>query len=203
MTRRTFDAFFLALLTVTVCAAGLIGGCRAQRAPSDSGIVAASSSVGRAEARNDAATNSIALAKPHADRQGQEHLQSATSNLTEQKQDLTDVETALERERQASAAKDARIDKLDAGLTAERDHYAGYKLRRLAKLITIGLIAAIAAVVVLRSVALALPGPWGAVCSFVATAILGLITGGCSLVQSLFDNLWFRKFRPATQPAPA
>lgn len=59
---------------------------------------------------------------------------------------------------------------------------------------TIGIAAALA--LVLRVVALNAGGPWGAAASFVSTGIFGVLSGGLSLIQSVFDNLWFRKFKP-------
>lgn len=50
---------------------------------------------------------------------------------------------------------------------------------------------------VLRVVALNAVGPWGAAASFVSTGIFGVLSGGLSLIQSVFDNLWFRKFKPS------
>jgi hypothetical protein len=48
---------------------------------------------------------------------------------------------------------------------------------------------------VLRVVSMGATGPWGAAASFISTGIIGVLSGGLSLIQTAFDNLWFRKFK--------
>lgn len=50
----------------------------------------------------------------------------------------------------------------------------------------------LATAMVLRIVGLMLTGGGGAVAAWTGTTLLGVLTGGVSLIQALFDNLWFR-----------
>jgi hypothetical protein len=49
---------------------------------------------------------------------------------------------------------------------------------------------------------MAIPGPWGAAASIGSTLVFGVISGGVSLVQSAFDNIYFRKIAPAAAAPP-
>jgi hypothetical protein len=165
----------------------------------------------RADVRRESAMGQIELASPHTRPAGKPHLQTATADLQKQGSDLADASAALQAEREMHARALAEAREVYDQLRAERDRESGRWyvvggraidaavgwvvgwirfLLRWSWLLLIGSI-------VLRAIALALPGTAGAALAWVSQLGFGILSGGVSLITSVFDNLWFRRLSPA------
>ena len=56
--------------------------------------------------------------------------------------------------------------------------------------------------IVLRVASLLVKGPAGSVMAYASTGILGVLSGGISLIQAAADNVWARKVKPKQDLSP-
>jgi len=167
-------------------------------------------SIARASVRREVAADEIDRAKPDTKPRGREHLDAATGHLDKQADDLTQAAAALatERERHGKIEGDLSVQ-----LEAERTQRAieagkwyavagrnidaaiGWVVgwfRRLLKWSWLILLVS----VLVRSLGLAIPGDFGKWMAWLANIGFAVLSGGVSLITTIFDNLWFRKLSP-------
>lgn len=150
------------------------------------------SETGNAISRIDARAQSIGdnaqRLRPLTQSEGLPILDAVGTDATRIRQDAVEAKHANDQ---------AAADYAEMAQRYDREyHRIGNTIERF--VIRFAWIIGIAGVValVLRVVALNAVGPWGAAASFISTGIFGVLSGGVSIVQSVFDNLWFRKFKP-------
>lgn len=126
--------------------------------------------------------------KPHTDDSGLPLLAGVKEAAGLIRHDAGEASKANAQQAVDLAAETARADKAEATL--------GYRLGQWVKRFAWIIGGVLGLSVVLRLVGMFATGPWGAAASFASTGIIGIFTGGLSLIQTLFDNLWFRKMAP-------
>jgi hypothetical protein len=170
---------------------GLMMGC-AGRPVAIPDVTPVQQGLARADAFVHAAAGSVEAAIPHSNATGQAHLASASRSLTGASGAIEEGGVALDGLRVeivalkvAYEAAAARVKELTASFWSVRQIRLFW--------IAVGILAAACA---LRLFGLWATGGAGKLASFVGTALLGILTGGGSLIQAVFDNLWFRWRRP-------
>jgi hypothetical protein len=148
------------------------------------GTNATGDAITRADVRNKSVTQQVDLAKPHSDSEGKVHLDTASIDLKAQSSDLAEAKTALKVERENCAKTYDALTKLNTKWYVRW----GRRIERICYL----LIGVLGLGVVLRTASQFIVGPVGTAMAFASTGIFGVMSGGISLIQSGFDNLWFR-----------
>ncbi|HEV7297773.1 MAG TPA: hypothetical protein VGN72_00285 [Tepidisphaeraceae bacterium] len=159
-------------------------------------------SIVRADVRRTHAINQIEIAKPHTVGPYVVNLDTATTELFAQGDDLKAAAAALQAERVAHAntlhESQRRFDELKADhdkLNGRWFVVVGQYLDGIIKWIMRWFWWLLTISIVLRAVALALPGPVGAVLATISTVGFGILSGGISLITSAADNWFFRKIK--------
>ncbi|MCC6425128.1 MAG: hypothetical protein IT447_16765 [Phycisphaerales bacterium] len=183
--RQPKTIFYLALILMLLLLIYAIG-CTAAAPPR---TMVTGNALARIDVRAQGIGENATRLIPHVDAAGTGLLEVVGTDAGRIRVDAAEAKAANEKAAAQQAELFTKYDRLyhSIGATVQR------WVVRFAWALGIAAVAALA----LRIVALNATGPWGAAASFVSTGIFGVMSGGLSLVQSVFDNLWFRKFSPA------
>lgn len=139
--------------------------------------------------RNEVVQSELKKASPVAGKRATPHIQTSSEQMKLQAAELKDAKASNLKDRE-------HVERLNAAYVAlENQWYV--KLGRWLTGLWRWLIAFLVLGVVLRIVSMFVGGAPGTVMSAASTGIFGVLTGGISWVQSLFDNAWFRSAKKA------
>lgn len=142
--------------------------------------------IARIDTRAQGIGDNVRRLRPHTDEAGGPLLDAVGTDAGRIRDDAAEAKASNEKAAAEHAELFRKFDRLY--------HSIGATIQRwVVRFIWVISIAGVVAFM-LRIVALNAAGPWGAAASFVSTGVFGVLSGGLSLVQSVFDNLWFRKF---------
>lgn len=158
--------------------------------PSNTGVPvkATGEAISRAAVRGDSAQQHVQAVIPDVKNGNKVHLESADKDLGNQKNDLREAREQLTKANTAFQTEHDEFMKVKGSISYKIGLFLASSFKWIIGLGIAG--------VVLRAIALKLTGPFGAVLSIISTVIFGVLSAGWSLIQSGFDNLWFRKFSP-------
>jgi hypothetical protein len=151
--------------------------------------------LGKSGAFLETGAAAVEAAKPHTDNVGLAYLATALDAFGRAGRAMMAAESStkaaetaivtLESEKnhleKTAADREGQIERLKASFWSVRQ-------RRLFWTVVVVL----ALVMALRCFGLWATGGAGRVAAFVASGLLGVLTGGASIIQAVFDNLWFR-----------
>ncbi len=124
-----------------------------------------------------------------------------SEDVPQSKEEIQRLNRALMDAQGDIIEKETRNAGLKDQIAALHDYNAnrwfGDRLFGLLRTIITAVVCALGLAIVLRVAGLMFKGPIGAICSVGSTFIIGVLTGGMSLIQAGFDNLWFRWHPPA------
>lgn len=117
--------------TLTLLLAIFLSGCLTK--PAQVHLSPVGNGVTRIETDIDSASSSVKAATPYTSDVGAAHLTDATTSLTDAKSQVSTTNKALDAAQKAADRLQADDDKTHNALMAEKDHWAGYKTRVLAR----------------------------------------------------------------------
>jgi hypothetical protein len=182
----------------------LLTGCKSAKTVPDVAQVKPLTGIASAVARADVRVAQMGeMAKEHKKFQPQDFAsfiedaaKAARAELSAVNKQLNDAHDAAATAQDQLKEANYRIVQLQSEI-AKTKAYWGYVWGKRIDAFLTWILVALGVAIVTRALSLVLVAhPLGRVFAFCSTLIFGVLTGGVSLLQTGFDNLWFRKVAP-------